>query len=89
MFVLSLEKYKEKYLSEKSPYRQKHIRGVTINDILNEKGHSQRHSKAISIRPVTSDEYDRFKTKTHFVCRSDPYEETGIVRWPEVLYSKS
>ena len=81
------EKYKERYLSDSCPYRQKNIRAETINDILKEKSQTIRQRKRKVVRPVTAEEYERLITKTQFgkVSKSDNTEQRTIIKRYNVL----
>lgn len=85
-----VDKYKEKYLSDSCPYRQKNIRAETLNDILKEKSQAMRQRKGKVVRPVTEEEYERLTTKTLFgkSSKSENTEERGIVRRHEILQNQ-
>jgi hypothetical protein len=85
-----VDKYKERYLSDSCPYRQKNIRAETLNDILKEKSQAIRQRKGKVVRPVTEEEYERLTTKTIFESakklvvqltnRSDGTGESDVVK---------
>ena len=81
------EKYKERYLSDSCPYRQKNIRAETINDILKEKSQTIRQRKRKVVRPVTVEEYERLITKTQFgkASKSDNTGQRTIIKRYNVL----
>ena len=86
-FVGLAEKYKERYLSDSCPYRQKNIRAETINDLLKEKSQTIRQRKRKVVRPVTVEEYERLITKTQFgkASKSDNTEQRTIIKRYNVL----
>lgn len=85
-----MDKYKEKYLSDSCPYRQKNIRAETLNDILKERSQTIRQRKGKVVRPVTEEEYERLTTKTLFgkSPKSENTDERGIIRRHEVSQSQ-